>query len=106
MVKGDRCRVLFSIVGVVVTAVGATGCVGPGKRLGSITATSDAGTPFDLEFGASLFMDQVDSAPDDNFQPITVEVISGGDEGLDQAVAASPGLFPSDADCNACSSGM
>jgi len=51
-------------------------------------------------------MDQVDSAPDDNFAPITVEVVSGGDEGIDQAVTASPGLFPSDADCNVCSSGM
>jgi len=72
----------------------------------SFTATIDAGTPFDLEFGASLFMDQVDSAPDDNFAPITVEVVAGGDEGLDQPVTALPGLFPADADCNACSSGM
>jgi hypothetical protein len=72
----------------------------------SFTATIDAGTPFDLEFGASLFMDQVDSAPDDNFAPITVEVVSGGDEGIDQAVTVQPVRFPSDADCNICSSGM
>jgi hypothetical protein len=71
----------------------------------SFTSTINAGTPFDLEFGASLFMDQMDSAPDDNFAPITVEVVSGGDEGLDQVVAFSPGLLPSDADCDLCSSG-
>ncbi len=72
----------------------------------SFISMIDAGTPFDLEFGASLFMDQVDSAPDDNFASITVEAVSGGDEGLDQPVAAAPLLFPSDADCDNCLSGM
>jgi len=72
----------------------------------SFIANIDPAAPFDLEFGASLYMDEVDTAPDDNFVSLLVEVVSGGAEGLEQVVAAAPGLFPADADCDNCTSGM
>ncbi|MFV2073878.1 MAG: hypothetical protein ACC742_14670 [Thermoanaerobaculales bacterium] len=72
----------------------------------SFAATIDPAAAFDLEFGASFYMDEMDTAPDDNFVSLLVEVVSGGAEGIDQVVAASPGLFPADADCNNCTSGM
>jgi len=72
----------------------------------TLSATIDATTPFDLEFGASFFMDQVDTQPDDNVIPLLIEVVAPGTEGVNQPVASNPLLFPADANCDNCSTGM